>query len=94
MKMNKLMVYGLVFAVMACKTSSLVQAQQAPQPDKTFTLKVTEQELNVISEGLQSQPFKIVFPLMQKLQAQILEQNKPAIVENKPVDKVPEGKQE
>lgn len=42
-----------------------------------FTLHVTEAEVNLIGQVLQEAPFKIVAPLIQKLQQQVNEQNAP-----------------
>lgn len=50
--------------------------------DKTFALTVTEQELNVISAGLDELPRKFSQPLMTKLQEQI---NKQVAALNAPV---------
>lgn len=55
-----------------------------------YSIKVTSAELDLISEGLQTQPFGKVFPLINKLRDQIIaQQPKPAPVE---VPKVEEGK--
>jgi hypothetical protein len=42
-----------------------------------YVLRVTPAELDVISDGLQTQPFGKVANLMNKLRAQILEQQQP-----------------
>lgn len=61
----------------------------AQQPTD-YNIKVTSAELDIISEGLQTQPFGKVFPLINKLRDQIIaQQPKPAPVE---VPKVEEGK--
>lgn len=49
-------------------------AQTAPVE---YTLKVTQEELVVISEGLHTQPFGKVAPLMNKLQKQVMDQQRP-----------------
>jgi len=38
-----------------------------------FTIKLTEQELNVISNALGERPFKEVFPVMETLRKQVIE---------------------
>lgn len=63
------------YALIALMLSSSVALAQ--QPEKIFNLKVKESWLNIISKGLQTQPFGEVFPLMQDIQNQIIEQNKP-----------------
>lgn len=70
----------LIIAALLC--SSVVYAQPAPtlpqsapvSPPPEITLKVTQPELDLISEGLQSQPFGKVVPLINKLRTQIMEQ--------------------
>ncbi len=47
-----------------------------------YTVTVTPADVDLISDGLQTQPFGKVFPLMNKLRAQILQQQQAA----KPVD--------
>ena len=49
-------------------------AQEAPT---SFTLTVTPAEIQIIGKGLGSQPYETVAPLMAKLQAQVVEQQKP-----------------
>ena len=61
-------------------------AQQQQQPEYTF--KLNEAEINIISEGLGTQPFAKVAPLMQKMQRQFIEQQpkpKPAEVSADPL---------
>jgi len=43
-----------------------------------YTVKITPADADLISEGLQTQPFGKVFPLMNKLRSQILEQQQAA----------------
>ncbi len=43
-----------------------------------YTVKVTPADVDLISDGLQTQPFGKVFPLMNKLRSQILEQQQAA----------------
>lgn len=73
-------------------SSALAQQQQQPvvAPTAEFRLSVTSQELDVISEGLQTQPFGKVAPIMQKLRQQIVDQQTAA---QKPVDKVEPSKE-
>lgn len=52
-----------------------------------INLKVTNPELGLIGKGLGTLPFNDVAPLMQKLQTQVIEQQKKD--EPKPVDKEP-----
>lgn len=81
--------YGLIALGFAAATGlniyvDKLQAQpttsiQAPQPVPELTLKVTAPELDLISEGLQTQPFGKVVPLINKLRQQIVDQqSKPA----------------
>ena len=53
-----------------------------------YMIKVTPADADLISDGLQTQPFGKVFPLMNKLRSQILEQQqaaqKPAVDPPKP----------
>ena len=44
---------------------------------KEFNLKISENDLKVIDAALQEMPLKFALPVMQKLQAQIVEQSKP-----------------
>ena len=56
------------------------QAQPAPQPpERSYTLNVTGSEANVIGNALSALPYRDVAPILNKLQAQIKEQDaKPA----------------
>jgi hypothetical protein len=71
----------------------LIGSASAQQPAE-YMLRVTPTELDLISEGLGTQPFTKVVPLINKLRSQVVEQQTPAKpVENKPVDnKEPEKK--
>lgn len=51
-----------------------------------LTLKVTQPELDIISEGLQTQPFGKVVPLINKLRQQIIDQQPKPVVPEKPVE--------
>lgn len=75
MKINSLMITGLILAVMACKTSTMVHAQPVAPPE--FTVKVSPAELDLIGKGLGKLPFEESAPLIQKLRQQIVEQQKP-----------------
>lgn len=46
----------------------------AQQPPTEYNIKVNQDELNLISEGLQQEPFGKVLPLINKLRSQFLEQ--------------------
>jgi hypothetical protein len=63
----------------------LITPAYAQQPAE-FNLKVTAAEIDVISEGLQTQPFGKVFPLINKLRQQVIEQSKPPAEAPKPAD--------
>lgn len=57
----------------------LLIASPALAQQADYNIKVTSAELDTISEGLQTQPFGKVFPLMNKLREQIIaQQPKPA----------------
>ena len=43
-----------------------------------YSIKVTPADVDLISDGLQTQPFGKVFPLMNKLRSQIIEQQQAA----------------
>lgn len=43
----------------------------AQQPEKSFNLNLTAQEIQIISDALTEAPYKKVAPLMFKLQSQI-----------------------
>jgi len=60
---------------MVCLVSSPALAQQ--QIPSEYDLKVTPDEINVISEGLLTQPYGKVYALMAKLRSQVIEQQQP-----------------
>ena len=62
--------YVLAFVLV----SSVAYAEPAVQQPSEYVLKVSPAEVDLISEGLQTQPFGKVLPLMNKLRSQILEQ--------------------
>lgn len=59
---------------------------QPPQPVPELTLKVSPAELDLISEGLQTQPFGKVVPLINKLREQIIAQQPKPVVPVAPVE--------
>lgn len=68
------------FLVIAVLLATPAMGQQAD-----YNIKVTSAELDTISEGLQTQPFGKVFPLMNKLREQIIaQQPKPAVPPEQP----------
>lgn len=86
-KKGKEMKKALIIAGICLPT--MLYAQQVNQPVATpvtppveYSLKVTSTELDLISDGLQSQPFGKVLPLMNKLRQQVLDQQ--------PKEKAPE----
>ncbi len=74
---------------------TLAYAQVPPMPSSQpaeYNLKVAPQELELISEGLGTQPFNKVLPLINKLRQQVMEQQpKPPMTKNN-VDKPSETK--
>ena len=54
--------------------SLLLSSAAMAQAPTEYILRVSPAELDVISKGLQTQPFGEVAPLMRKLQAQYMEQ--------------------
>lgn len=62
---------ALVIALVLFPTVAFAQQQTE------YTVKITSEELNLISDGLQTQPFGKVVVLINKLRAQIMEQTKP-----------------
>ncbi len=58
------------FLVIAVLLATPAMAQQPSE----YTLKLAPAELDIISEGLQTQPFGKVFPLINKLRDQIVAQ--------------------
>lgn len=86
MNRRSFVVSALIFTVMACKTSSLTHAEAQTLPAEVI-LKVTPEEIEIISSGLQTQPFGKVAPLMQKLRDQVVAQQiKPVDNPAKPAD--------
>ncbi len=71
---------GFIFIQLALELV-VVSPVQAQQPQE-FSLKVTPAEVDLIGKGLGSMPFNDVAPLINKLRAQVMEQQK--LVEQKP----------
>lgn len=58
--------------------AALLWAGSAQAQDKTFTVTVTMQDLQVVSAGLDELPRKISEPVVEKLQKQLLPQMQPS----------------
>lgn len=56
--------------------SSAALAADPVQPSE-YTIKLTAQELDIVGRGLGTQPYNDVAPLVQKLRAQVVEQQQP-----------------
>lgn len=70
---NQLKIAAALF--LATITPSFAQPASVAQTlPAELVLKVTPSELDVISEGLQTQPFGKVVPLMNKLRQQVIDQ--------------------
>lgn len=54
--------------------TALLIASSALAQQADYNIKLTPAELDIVSEGLQTQPFGKVFPLMNKLREQIIAQ--------------------
>lgn len=72
----------LLLATIILPTLAFAQTPNVPE----LTLKVTQPELDIISEGLQTQPFGKVVPLINKLRQQIIDQQPKPVVPEKPVE--------
>lgn len=71
------MLRRLILAISLLPTLAFAQ-----QPTE-LTFKVTPAEIDVIAKGLETQPFKDVAPLLQKLRQQFTEQQaKPEVTNN------------
>lgn len=64
-----------VFVIVGCLMAVPVYAQQQQQPE--FNIKLTGIELDLIGEGLGTQPFNKAAPLIAKLREQVIQQQKP-----------------
>ncbi len=82
------MKYVLIATSILLSTVANAQQPSTPVPvqPNEYVLKVTPAEIDIISDGLQTQPFGKVSPLMLKLRQQIIDQQKQA-------DKVEEKKE-
>jgi hypothetical protein len=67
--MNKYLL-GIALSVLP----TVAMAQQQPQPLTEIVLKVTNDELTLISDALQEMPLKKALPLINKLREQIMAQ--------------------
>lgn len=70
----KLIFIGLLVA-------SPVIAQEQPSQPTEYNLKITPQELDQVGKALGLMPYNDIAPLMQKLRAQVMEQQQPKKVE-------------
>lgn len=62
---------------LAAFAAALLWATASCAQEKTFTLTVTGQDLQVLSAGLDELPRKVSDPLVQKLQKQLIPQMQP-----------------
>lgn len=69
--MKRLIILTTMLPTLAIAQSTTIQH---PMAVPEWTLKVTPPELDLISEGLQTQPFGKVVPLINKLRQQIVDQ--------------------
>jgi len=65
---------ALIFSIGFCFGFFVIWEVQAEE----YSIKVTPADVDLISDGLQTQPFGKVFPLMNKLRSQIIEQQQAA----------------
>lgn len=66
-----------LFLFLAVLLGASSAAAQEPQSAPPVTLTVNNAELKVIGDALAAMPYKDVAPLMQKLQSQVIAQQKP-----------------
>jgi hypothetical protein len=66
-----------MYVRLAAFAAALLWATASYAQEKTFTLTVTAQDLNVISAGLDELPRKASEPLVQKFQKQLIQQMQP-----------------
>lgn len=68
----------LLIAVALIACSTVAYSQQAPVPVQPqapeIVLRMTQPELDIISKGLQTQPFGEVAPMINKFRQQIIDQ--------------------
>lgn len=72
----------LLSSVVLVENSNAQQQPQQPKLPDEIVLKVSPTELDTISDGLQTQPFGKVFPLINKLRQQVVDQQ-PKVEEQK-----------
>lgn len=64
----------IIIALLVSNTAYAQGPVPVSPPVPEINLKVTQPELDLISEGLQTQPFGKVVPLINKLRQQIMDQ--------------------
>jgi hypothetical protein len=69
--------YLAVAALITMPTLAIAQSGPAPIAPQELVFKVTPDEANLISDGLQEMPLKKALPLLNKLRNQVAEQQKP-----------------
>lgn len=77
MKKYILLAMGAALGIGANVYVDYLQAQPVSQPQTEIILKVTPSDIDILSDGLQTQPFGKVMPLINKLRQQVMEQQKP-----------------
>lgn len=86
--MSKLGYLLLGVALGSLGTNAVYGIAQAAEPPKEFNLRLTQQDVSYIAGLLQAQPFKDVYDILNRMQAQLNEQTKPA-VEAPPKEDIP-----
>lgn len=71
------------FLIVASICFVTVASAQQQQPSE-FNIKLTPAELDIISEGLQTQPFGKVVPLINKMREQIVAQTPKSETKSEP----------
>jgi hypothetical protein len=64
----------LIVVAMLLPTVAFAQPTQVAAPPTELVLKVTPDEVNIISEGLQEMSIRKALPLINKLRQQIMDQ--------------------
>lgn len=75
--------FGIALAACAIALTPAISYAQENKPE--VILRVTAEELTIISDGLQTQPFGKVVPLINKLQGQVMAQQPKPVVPVPPV---------
>lgn len=75
--MKNLIGFAASVGVLSLVSYGALSQVQSPAPE--IVLKVTQDDLEIISQGLQTQPFGKVAPLFNKLREQITAQQKPVV---------------